>query len=124
MNTIGQVEQNLRFADASRPHSFTDADQALIARVREQYNARTVIPCTRCGYCMPCPNGVNIPGNFELYNYAQTFDDVASARFRYPVFLTEAQRSGSCIDCGICEDLCPQHIPIPEWMPKVSALLA
>lgn len=124
MSATDQLEQNLRSAEASRPHSFTAADQAIIARVREQYNARTVIPCTRCGYCMPCPNGVNIPGNFEMFNYAQTYDDLGGARFRYQVFLTEAQRSGACIDCGICEDLCPQHIAIPEWMPKVSALLA
>jgi hypothetical protein len=40
------------------------------------------------------------------------------------VFLAEAERSGSCIDCGVCAELCPQKIPISEWMPKVSALLA
>jgi predicted aldo/keto reductase-like oxidoreductase len=73
---------------------------------------------------MPCPNGVNIPGNFAFFNYAHAFDDVAGARFKYSVFLTEGTRSGSCIDCGTCEGLCPQKIPIAEWMPKVSALLA
>jgi predicted aldo/keto reductase-like oxidoreductase len=123
MSEMSQVEENLRLADASRIHSFNGADQALIARVRELYNARTVIPCTKCSYCMPCPNGVNIPGNFDLFNYAQTFDDVASARFRYQFALTEAERSGSCIACGVCEELCPQKIAIAEWMPKVSALL-
>jgi hypothetical protein len=73
---------------------------------------------------MPCPNGVNIPGNFEFFNYAKLYDDVAGARFRYQVFLAEGQRSGVCIACGICEGACPQEIPISEWMPKVSALLA
>jgi predicted aldo/keto reductase-like oxidoreductase len=124
MSDLRQVEENLRFAEASRIHAFNEADQALIARIRELYNARTVIPCTKCGYCMPCPNGVNIPGNFELFNYAHSFDDVASARFRYQFALAEAERSGSCIACGVCEEQCPQKIPIAEWMPKVSALLA
>ena len=73
---------------------------------------------------MPCPNGVWIPANFEFYNYAHLFDDVAGARFKYQVFLKEEQRSGACIACGICEDLCPQKIAISEWMPKVTALLA
>ena len=124
MSTMTQVEDNLRFAGTSRIQSFGEAEQALIAEAGDKYRARTVIPCSKCSYCMPCPNGVNIPGNFDLFNYAHLFDDVAVARFKYKVFLTEEQRSGSCIDCGTCEGLCPQKIEIGEWMPKVSALLA
>ncbi len=123
MSTMSQVNENLRFAGTSRIHSFGPADQEFIAQVCQKYSARTVIPCTRCGYCMPCPVGLNIPANFEFFNYAHAFDDLASARFRYKAFLTEAERSGACINCGICEELCPQHIAIPEWMPKVSALM-
>ena len=67
---------------------------------------------------------VYIPANFEFFNYARLFDDVAGARFKYQVFLTEEQRSGACIACGVCEDLCPQGIEIGEWMPKVTELLA
>ena len=73
---------------------------------------------------MPCPNGVYIPANFEFYNYAHLYDDVSGARFKYQVFLNEAQRSGSCIACGICEELCPQKIAISDQMAKVTALLA
>jgi len=124
MSTMAQAEENLRFADRSRIGSFSPADQALIAEVREKYCARTVIPCSKCNYCMPCPNGVWIPANFEFYNYARLYDDAAGARFKYQVFLTEEQRSGSCIACGACEELCPQKIEIGEWMPKVTALLA
>lgn len=124
MSAMPQVEENLQFADASRIGVFGDAEQELIAQVREKYRARTVVPCTKCNYCMPCPNGVNIPGNFEFFNYAHLFDDVAGGRFKYQAFLTEAQRSSKCINCGTCLELCPQKIPISEWMPKVTALLA
>jgi hypothetical protein len=123
MSTTAQVDDNLRIADKARSGAFSAGDLALIARARELYRARTVIPCTNCGYCMPCPNGLWIPANFEFYNYAHLFDDLSGARFRYQVFLKEEQRSGACISCGLCEQQCPQAIKIAEWMPKVSALL-
>ena len=127
MSTFAQVEENLALADASRPGKLGPADDALIDRIRQEYRARVQIPCSKCGYCMPCPNGVDIPLNFELFNYAHTYDDPGSARYRYKFLVDQgkgAARAASCIDCGICEDLCPQHIPIPEWMKKVHAELA
>ena len=124
MTTMEQVEENLGSAGRSSPNSFTAPEQELIAQARAEYRARTVIPCTKCGYCMPCPNGVNIPGNFEYFNYAHLFDDTPGGRFKYKVFLSEEQRSSNCIECGNCEELCPQKISIREWLPKVTALLA
>jgi predicted aldo/keto reductase-like oxidoreductase len=124
MSAMRQVEENLKAASNSRLHGFGLAEQDLIARVRELYRTRTAIPCTKCGYCMPCPNGVHIPNNFDIYNYAYLYDDVENARFKYQVFLTEDERAAACIDCDVCEGECPQKIPISDWMPKVSALLA
>ncbi len=124
MSTMEQVVENLRFADEARVGKLGVAEQELLARVREQYQARVTIPCTQCGYCMPCPNAVNIPVNFDLFNYAHTYEDVGAARFRYKFVLKEGQRAGACIACGNCEELCPQHIAISDWMPKVEALLA
>jgi hypothetical protein len=123
MSTMDQVAENLRFADAARVGKLGEADQELIAQIREQYKARVTIPCTQCGYCMPCPNGVNIPVNFDFFNYAHTYDDLGAAQFRYKFVLKEEQRAGACIDCDTCEELCPQHIQISDWMPKVQALL-
>jgi hypothetical protein len=124
MTAMEQVEENLRSADRSRIAAFTPAEHALIAQVKEMYSSRIAIPCGKCNYCMPCPNGVNIPGNFDFFNYAHLYDDVSGARFKYQVFLTEEQRSSACIACGICEGLCPQNITISEQMAKVTALLA
>lgn len=123
MSTMRQVEENLKAAGNARVRGFGAAENDLIARVRELYKARTEIPCTKCGYCMPCPNGVHIPNNFDIYNYAHLFDDVETARFKYQVFLGESERAGACIDCDVCESECPQKIAISEWMPKVAALL-
>jgi hypothetical protein len=123
MSTMEQVEQNLSAASRSAIGSFTEAEQGLIARAAELYRARTKVACTGCNYCMPCPNEVNIPANFQFFNYAYLFDDVAGARFRYSIFLKEPQRSSACIACGECEEKCPQKLPIAELMPQVSALL-
>jgi hypothetical protein len=119
-----QVKENLCFADHSRVGAFSEAEQALVAEAREKYRARQVIPCSKCGYCMPCPGGLNIPANFEYFNFAHLYDHVADARYKYKAFLTEAERSVSCLGCGICEEACPQRIAISEWMPKISELLA
>jgi len=124
MSTMDQVEENLRSADASRVGSFCNDEQVVIAKARAMYLARTVIPCTKCGYCMPCPNGVNIPGSFDIFNYAHLYDNVADARFRYQIFMPEAQHASACVECGACEEICPQSIPISSWMPKVTELLA
>lgn len=124
MSTLPQVEENLVSANAARIGAFTAAEHEVIAEIRRRYQARTVVNCTRCGYCMPCPNGVKIPDNFEYFNYAHLYDDVAGARFRYSVFLAANERSGSCIECGECLEKCPQKILISEWMPKVTNLLA
>jgi hypothetical protein len=124
MSTMEQVKENLCFADRSRVGAFSEAEQALVAEAREKYRARQVIPCSKCGYCMPCPGGLNIPANFEYFNFAHLYDHVADARYKYKAFLTEAERSVSCLGCGICEEACPQRIAISEWMPKISELLA
>jgi len=124
MSLMEQVEENLISANASRIGSFGDAELGLIAQVVGKYHTRTVIPCTKCGYCMPCPNGVIIPDNFEFFNHAHLFDDLAGGHSNYHVFLSKEQRADACIKCGNCDELCPQKIAISEWMPKVAALLA
>jgi uncharacterized protein len=123
MSTMQQVEQNLAFAEESSIGYFSPAETELIGDVRKKYMARTIVPCTKCGYCLPCPNGVDIPGNIELFNYSHTFNDVMSARIRYKVLMTDAQRGSACTSCGSCEPLCPQKLEIPQWMAKVSVLL-
>jgi len=124
MSNMEQVQDNLRIADKARIDAFTEADQELIAQVRKIYQGRTAIPCTKCNYCMPCPSGVNIPANFDFFNYAHLYDNVPDARFRYGIFVPEIQQASACTECGSCESLCPQNIAISTLMPQVTALLA
>lgn len=121
MNAVQQVEENIRSADKSGIGTLSEADLAFIERVRKKYEEKRAIPCTGCNYCMPCPNGVEIPRSFKFYNDAFMHDDLVSVKKTY-AFWKRGQAS-ACVGCKTCESKCPQQIPISQWMPKVHALL-
>jgi predicted aldo/keto reductase-like oxidoreductase len=123
MSSMKQVEENLRSANASSVGSLGVAESRLIDRVREKFWGRAVIPCTKCGYCLPCDSQVDIPGNFELYNDGVMYGDWTASRFRYMRMSGDAGRAEDCTQCRECEEKCPQDIPIAEWMTRVHAAL-
>jgi predicted aldo/keto reductase-like oxidoreductase len=123
MSNMQQLEENIRTANDSSTHTLRDNDRRLIARVRESFERRAGIPCTQCGYCMPCPQGVDIPANFSLYNNGLMYDDLLVSRFRYFRFCTEVDRASACTGCGECEEKCPQEIKVSELMPLVHGVL-
>lgn len=117
MSTMEQVEENIASASRSGPGTLTAEELDLIARVRLKYREISPIACTNCKYCMPCPNGVNIPRIFEIYNEAIMYNDPQTARMRYG-WLKSDERPGKCVACAQCHELCPQSIPIIEWLEK------
>ena len=72
---------------------------------------------------MPCPNGVDIPGNIETYNQGAMYEKPDQARRAYDMWIAEEKRASACIQCRECEEKCPQSILISEWMPRVHAVL-
>lgn len=122
MSTYDQVEENLKWASSSDKR-LSESEMALIGGIRESYNARASIPCTGCGYCMPCPNEVDIPYNFKLYNERFMYDDLAAAQNSYRNFFDSQYRADKCAACRACEEKCPQRIPISEMLPKVHEML-
>ena len=124
MSDMQQVEENLATAQSSRPGLLTPSELQTIAQVRDEYKRCCPIPCTECGYCLPCPHGVNIPRNFRIYNDGAMYADAKSARGWYANWLSEGARAGACRGCRDCEARCPQHIPIAEQMSRVRAVLA
>lgn len=123
MSTMQQVDENLASADKSGVGLFGPRDQEVIDRVRGKFDSRAAIPCTGCSYCMPCPNNVNIPRNFEIYNDSVIYEDVRGAKIAYNAFFDAAGHAGNCIACKACEKKCPQKLRISELLPKVEALL-
>lgn len=116
MNSTEMVEENARIASQAGPEDLTEADHALVARVRQMLREREKVGCTGCRYCMPCPKGVDIPGNFHYYNLMY-MEKKSSARFEFARNLGLRKVPGfasQCVGCGRCESHCPQHLPIRE----------
>jgi hypothetical protein len=122
MSTMEQVKENIASAERAEIGGLTEAELEIIARVRARYDELCPVPCTSCRYCMPCPNGVDIPGVFSTFNQGVMYSKMADARRRYER-MDEEKRASACIACGICEEQCPQDIPISEWMTVVHEVL-
>jgi uncharacterized protein len=125
MSTMSQVVENVASAERSGPGILTADDLAFIDRVREAYRSLSPIPCTTCGYCQPCPNNVLIPDIFRLYNEATMYGDMNIGKFRYagPMGIKPENRADQCVECGECEEKCPQKITVIDWLKKVHAEL-
>lgn len=121
MSTMEQVIENIAVADRSGAGLLTSSELALLDKVREAYRNLNPVPCTRCRYCMPCPNQVEIPGIFELYNDSVAFNSIEVGRFRYngSFGLKDNQKADKCMECGKCEEACPQMIPIRDWLKRI-----
>ncbi len=123
MTTMEQVMENVEAADRSGPKTLNEEDLSLIGKVGEEYGKKSPIPCTKCKYCLPCPNEVNIPGILGLYNDAMMYGDPIRMRRLYQIRIQEGERADQCLECKECEDLCPQGIAISEWIKRADELL-
>ncbi len=123
MNSMKQIDENLQTAELLSIQPLLPEDLKLIERVRATFLKRAAVPCTKCGYCLPCPQGVDIPGVLELYNNGVIYDDMAISRFIYNRFFPENERANSCTECGQCEEKCPQGIKPGKLMRTIHEKL-
>lgn len=132
MNSKEMIQENCASADNSGVNSLTKPELEIIEKLTEEFRKRIVVPCTSCSYCMPCPQGVNIPQNFACLNNValekSRFRRVMTRRSyrklkskKNKVSLTNPDGNAKlCIKCGICTTKCPQKIRIPEKLEKVN----
>lgn len=127
MSAMEHVRENVASADRSGVCALTGEELDLIHQVRDVYRSLSAAPCTGCGYCMPCPQDVNIPRTFDRFNTGVISGDMEAARKRYLRLFSDQDESilaSSCIQCKQCEEKCPQGIPISEWMPYIHEVMA
>ena len=113
-NEMSQVEDNLLIFDTVGTGLMTKEEHDLIDRVREAYISRTKIGCTGCRYCMPCPNGVNIPGVFSAWNNVSLYNMDIKDNWQILNIKKNGETPDKCLECGACEAACPQHLNIIE----------
>ena len=125
MNTMKMVKENIRIASSAEPGHFTGEDFELVEKIKKIIREKEKVGCTGCRYCMPCPKGVDIPGNFYYYNLMY-MEKKASARFEFAQAMGVRKEPGfasQCVGCGKCEKHCPQHLPIREKLKEADKAL-
>lgn len=125
MNSMEMLEENVRVASECEIGEFTEEDDELLAQVVEAINSKMKVGCTGCGYCMPCPKNVDIPGTFAAYNVSSV-DGRWNAMYEYlrsTTFRKDATSASNCIGCGKCEKHCPQGIEIRKELKNAQKVL-
>lgn len=123
MSDEKQLADNIRIGNKGEADSLSEEELAVFEKVKGIMSEKTKIPCTACGYCMPCPFGVDIPGCFSCYNDKYLLKD-KMARFRYMQTLgalsAQPANASQCKNCGKCESHCPQSIAIRKELKTVA----
>jgi predicted aldo/keto reductase-like oxidoreductase len=118
MSTMDQVEDNLKTFGNFKP--LDEKEKETIKDIVETLNSRVQNGCTGCNYCMPCPAGVNIPGNFRAWNTYHMYQNYDVVAWSWETNLGEKAQAKNCIQCGKCEKACPQKLAIREDLKKVQ----
>ncbi len=125
MNTVQMVEENAKIASIET--GLTEQELSAIKASMEEKKQLESLYCTGCNYCMPCPNGVNIPLNFSIMNYHRIYGLTDYAKGEYSKIGTvdsmEGKKAEECIECGICEEKCPQKIEIRRQLRETAEAL-
>jgi len=119
MSTMDQLKDNIKYSKEGYPDSLSEDEKFLIKEAGSVYRENKGVDCTACGYCMPCPEGVNIPDCFMYYNYATMLNDPENARMHYMALLKEDEKASRCIECDECKMACPEMIDIKEKLKEV-----
>jgi predicted aldo/keto reductase-like oxidoreductase len=123
-SSFEQIKENIGMIKDAEPNSLTAEELALFDRARTVYRSKLKVNCTSCAYCMPCPNGVDIPSNLQLYNEIFLLDDRDFSPFFYNNLMDKSQQGVNCIECGVCAEKCPQNIDIVDELKEAVKLLS
>lgn len=123
MSSMDQTRENIQIASEAAPLAFTDADAQTVKDARSFYEARVQVGCTSCEYCLPCPAKVSIPNIFEMYNNSYIYDCRENYVGDYAQLVAKGRSAQSCVECGHCESVCPQHLSVIQDLKNADAFL-
>lgn len=120
MSSVEMVKENCSFMQNFQPLNSTE--MIAIAQVRDIFRNQEQIPCTNCRYCMEvCPEAVMIPDIFTCLNATRRFDNMGSRNYYKNILKLEKGKASTCVQCGKCENACPQHLQIRELLKEAVA---
>jgi predicted aldo/keto reductase-like oxidoreductase len=126
MQTVEMVEQNA--AVASLPEPMTEQQWKQAGESMENLKKFSELYCTGCGYCQPCPKGINIPRIFQAYTYHNVYGLHEVAKKTFLDYVNNEKQpgatSGDCVNCGYCEKKCPQHLKVRQLLKMVEEKLS
>ena len=121
MSTLQQVEDNLAFMKDFQP--LNETEMAAVEKVRAIFHSKDLIPCTACRYCTDgCPQHIAIPDIFAARNAKEIHRDWNADYYYSEVCTAPGRRASDCLQCGKCEKVCPQHLPIRELLQEVAGV--
>lgn len=122
MNSMEMLAENIRIACDTREGELTEDDYKYYDKIKAAIEKKTKVPCTGCGYCTPCPKGVDIPGCFKAYNdsYNHNYIEGIKEYFMCTMLKKETSMASQCVGCGKCEKHCPQSISIRKELVNVK----
>ena len=122
MNSDAMVRDNIETASTVSVGELGPEEEAMLQRVVKAINSKMKVGCTGCGYCIPCPKNVDIPGTFAAYN--RRYTESKFWGFAEYVMCTALRKTSTaasnCIECGKCEKHCPQHIEIRKHLKEAQ----
>jgi predicted aldo/keto reductase-like oxidoreductase len=122
MSNMQQVTENVESADRSGPGMLSKKELQLISRVVQEYKKLGFVGCSGCRYCLPCPEGVQIPDIISSYNEYYVQSDKDEIKKKYWEHITPESQAKRCKRCGNCEKLCPQQLPIKDIMSRAAMI--
>lgn len=119
MSDLNQMEDNLSYMKDFTP--FNEIEFDAVSKVREIFLKQNLIPCTACRYCIDgCPKHISIPDLFSCLNNQKRFGGWNASYYYNNVYTINNGKASSCIKCGRCEMVCPQHLKIRELLESVA----
>ena len=130
MGSLDQIKENMAIASRVEIDSLSEEEEDVLKQAQDIFDSMMKINCTGCGYCLPCPKGVNIPDCFKIYNEKYLFNKkgigpISNAMMNYYMVVggvaNKQASAGLCNHCGRCKKLCPQSLDIPNELDTVKS---
>ena len=124
MSEMSHVVSNIKSAEKGTAGNLSEIEHSVLDKVRTAYRERLIANCTNCRYCMPCPSGVDIPVCLSYLNNPSMYGTMQPFQTSYNMYFDPKKKATNCIECGQCEEACPQNIAIMDCLKQLTEVMS